>query len=83
MYDEDAIDLNAIFTTEFMSEYTEFDTFVEFLEEGPIEIYDQADFDAMDIGEMDAWVSEVTKFESWEDMQGEAVSLYTINQLGI
>ncbi len=43
----------------------------------------QEDFEQMDMGEMDAFVSEVTKFDAWEDMQGEAVSLYTIKQLGL
>lgn len=80
---EESLDLNDIFTDEFMSEYTDFESFGEFLAEAPVRIEDQDDFDNMDMSEMDAFVAEVTKFEAWEDMQGEAVSLYTINQLGL
>src|SRR5699024_3655563 len=80
---EESLDLNDIFTDEFMSEYTDFESFGEFLAEAPARIEDQDDFDNMDMSEMDAFVAEVTKFEAWEDMQGEAVSLYTINQLGL
>lgn len=81
--DDEALDLKDIFTDDFMSMYTEFQTFEEFLYESPVEIESQEDFDQMDMGAMDAYVSEVTQFEAWEDMQGEAVSLYTINQLGL
>src|SRR5690625_6953784 len=77
---EESLDLNDIFTDEFMSEYTDFESFGEFLAEAPVRIEDQDDFDNMDMSEMDAFVAEVTKFEAWEDMQGEAVSLYTINR---
>src|SRR5699024_1140927 len=80
---EESLDLNDIFTDEFMSEYTDFESFGEFLAEAPVRIEDQDDFDNMDMSEMDAFVAEVTKFEAWEDMQGDAVSLYTINQLGL
>lgn len=80
--DDEALDLNDIFTDGFISEYTDFSSFAEFLAESPVEIRDQEDFDQMDMSEMDAYVSEVSQFEAWEDMQGEAVSLYTINQLG-
>ncbi len=77
------LDLKDIFTEEFMSKYTDFTSFEAFLSESPIEIETQEDFDEMNMSEMDAWVQEVTQFEAWEDMQGEAVSLYTINQLGL
>ncbi len=80
---EEELDLNDVFTDGFISEYTDFSSFAEFLEEAPIKIGNQEDFDQMDMGEMDAYVAEVSQFETWEDMQGEAVSLYTINQLGL
>ena len=80
---EEELDLNDIFTDGFISEYTDFSSFAEFLAEAPIKIDNQEDFDQMDMGEMDAYVAEVSQFETWEDMQGEAVSLYTINQLGL
>lgn len=80
---EEELDLKDVFTDEFMSEYTDYQTFEEFLSESPVQINSQEDFDQMDIGEMDVFVNEVTQFEAWEDMQGEAVSLYTIKQLGL
>lgn len=83
MYEEEALDLKDVFTEEFMSEYTDYPNIETFLAESPVEIETQEDFEQMDMGEMDAFVSEVTKFDAWEDMQGEAVSLYTIKQLGL
>src|SRR5699024_2708400 len=80
---EESLDLNDILTDELMSEYTDFESIGKFLDEALIRIEDHDDFDNMYMSEMDAFVAEVTKFEAWEDMQGEAVSLYTINQLGL
>lgn len=79
----DDVELADLFNHAFMMEFTEFDSFGDFLEAGGFVIESQADLDDLDISAMDEWVELNTQFDSWETMQGEALAIYTLNELGL
>lgn len=80
---EHEVSFEALFTTTFMSANTKFTSFNDLLDASPFQVNSVEDFKAIPDDEFDAYISTVTNFSSWEEMQEEATIQYTINQLGI
>lgn len=57
-----------LFTSDFMQNYTEFETFEAFLDRSPWAVETQADFESIPADELDAYVEERTGFDSWATM---------------
>lgn len=57
-----------LFTSDFMQNYTEFESFEAFLDESPWAVETQAEFETIPTEELDAYVEERTGFDSWETM---------------
>lgn len=67
-----------LLTAEFMREYTDFDTFGEFLDASKWRIETQADFERIPEAEFDRYVDEHTGFDSWETMLSVAGKEYVM-----
>ena len=79
---ENQVAFNDLFTRSFMSKYTNFSTFDEFLNAGNFIVNSQEDFEAIPDDDMDCHVQGTTKFSSWEEMLGSATEKYVAKQLG-
>lgn len=79
----DNVAFDVLFSNSFMSKYTNFSSFDEFLEAGGFNVETQEDFEAIPDDDFDKHVSESTKFSSWEEMLQEAGTLHVKKQLGL
>lgn len=75
------IPVGELFTPDFMQNYTEFDTFEQFLDDSKWEIATQEDFERIPEDEFDEYVDENTGFDSWETMLSVAGREYVMRQL--
>jgi hypothetical protein len=64
-----------------MRNYTEFDTFEEFLDESRWKVETQADFEAIPSDEFDTYVAKCTGFDSWKTMLSAAGREYVMRQM--
>jgi len=63
-----------LFTPEFMSEHTSFESFDAFLEHSPWDVESDDDFERLsETSEFDAYVNESSPFSSWEEMLEAAI----------
>lgn len=67
---------NDLFTTSFMTCYTQFSTFNELLGAGKFNVKSLEDFNAILNKEFDEFIDKTTKFQNWEEMQSTAVADY-------
>lgn len=79
---EKHVSLDALFTKEFMTKNTPFKSFDAFLESGNFIVNSTEDFEAIPNEDMDKHVANTTRFNSWDDMLGEAGSEYAAKKLG-
>lgn len=79
---EQSVSFEDLFTHDFMSKYTNFDSFENFLSAGSFKANTDDEFDAIPEIELDSHVSKTTTFANWEDMLGTAVEEYTAHKLG-
>lgn len=80
---ENTYSFDTIFSEDFMSKYTNFDSISEFLKSSPEAISNAEEFDKADETILDAFVSEQTIFSTWEEMMGKAGEDLIIRQLGL
>ncbi|MFH5834586.1 hypothetical protein ACHAL6_00750 [Proteiniclasticum sp. C24MP] len=66
-----------LFTQDFMSRYTSFNSLEELLEYGGYHIESEEDFEAIPEDEFDKLISEKTKFQDWSTMLNAAVKNYS------
>lgn len=71
-----------LFTTEFMQQYTPYESLEELFSAGGFEVNSKEDLEAIPDEKMDAHVAQTTTFDSWEDMQPGAIKNYTAKKLG-
>lgn len=71
-----------IFSEEFMIEHTKFSTIGEFLLSSPEKISNSEEFEKADESILDAYVSEQTKFKTWEEMMSAAAQILIMKKLG-
>ena len=76
------VSLNDLLTRSFMRKHSRFSSFEKFLDASPFTVETPEDFEAIPDAEMDAYVSSVTDFDSWEDMLGEATQEYISRKMG-
>lgn len=76
------VPLKDLLTNSFMRRHSRFSSFDRFLASSPFKVKTSDDFDAIPDSEMDAYVSSVTDFKSWEDMLGEATQEYISRKMG-
>lgn len=77
------VSFDELFTEQFMSTHTNFSNFNELLDASPFEVNSNEDFEAIPDDEFDKYISQVTKFESWECMLEKASCEYAASQLGL
>src|SRR4051812_34038089 len=77
------VSFTELFNPKFMTTFTNFSSIDEFLDESPFEIHSQEDLENIDENELDKYISETTRFSSWEEMKGKAGELYVKHQLGL
>lgn len=74
---------SALFTSSFMQQYTKFESYDAFLDNSGFDVSSQESMDAIPGEEMDKYVAENTDFDSWEEMQGQAVDEYLADGLDL
>jgi len=81
---EGLIPFTELFTSEFMHQYTQFDSIEELLSSGGFEVNSEDDYEAIPDEDIDAYVAKTTKFDSWEQMLTNAIEdSYIIERLGL
>ncbi|WP_069997741.1 hypothetical protein [Cellulosilyticum sp. I15G10I2] len=79
---EHEVTFEDLFVEDFMASCTQFSSIDELFEKSPFVVNSPEDFEAIPDDELDTYISEVTQFESWEDMLSEAGAQYAARQLG-
>jgi hypothetical protein len=75
------VPMTELFPPDFMTNYTEFEDFDQFLERSRWEIETQADFEEIPEDQFDEYVDERTGFDSWETMLSAAGREYVMRQV--
>lgn len=70
---EGSISFSDLFSTEFMHQYSQFDSIEELLSSGGFVVNSEEDYEAIPDKEIDAHVKKTTKFNSWKEMLLNAV----------
>lgn len=76
------VSFDELFPTSFMQKYTSFSSMDELLAAGDFKVETQEDFESIPDDEFDKHIISTTKFNSWENMLGEATSQYAAKKLG-
>lgn len=76
------VPFSELFSASFMKECSSFSSIYELLEAGGFKAESEEEFESIPEYELDKHIAAATKFNSWEDMLGEAVSQYTFKKLG-
>lgn len=71
-----------IFSDKFMIENTNFSTIDEFLLSSPEKISNAEEFEKANEAILDVFVSEQTKFKTWEEMMSTATQILIMKKLG-
>lgn len=79
--DSNEVPVTELMTPTFMSEYTDFSTFEDFIEASEWTVESQADFEAIPEDEFDEHVAEHTQFTTWEAMLSQAGEEWAARQL--
>lgn len=79
---EHSIPMSELFTKDFVSSNTKFNSIDEFFEASGFDCSSQEAFAAIPDDQMDAFVSANTNYETWSDFMGSAVKKYTAKKLG-
>lgn len=80
---ENEIPFNDLFTANFISTNTDFPTMEAFEKASGLDFSNQETFEAIDENALDTFVSENSKFDSWEDMLGNASESWLSKKLGL
>lgn len=67
------VSFNDLFTSSFLTTYTQFPNFKELLDAGNFKVNSLEDFQAILSIEFDEFINKTTKFKNWEEMQKTAV----------
>lgn len=70
------VSFNDLFTSSFLTSYTQYPNFKALLDAGNYDVNSLADFNAILTPEFDEFINKNTKFHSWQDMQTAAVNQY-------
>jgi len=78
----ESVPFSVLFSSVFMGQYTQFNSFEDFLSAGGFEVNSQEDFEAIPDEAMDTHVAKTTKFGSWDEMLSTAGKEYVEKKLG-
>lgn len=78
-----SIPLTALFEDAFMSEYTNFQSFSEFLNNGNYSMNLQEDLNSIPEYEFNLYISKNSKFSSWDEMYTTAGNIFLANALKV
>lgn len=76
------VPFSELFTGSFMTRYTDFKSFEDFMAAGGFHAETTEEFEKIPDGPFDSHVSATTKFPSWEEMLKAATSEYVKKKLG-
>lgn len=68
----DRISFTDMFTPQFISKHSNFETVEDFFQKSGFKIESQSDFEAIPDDEWETFITQNTSFGSWEDMQKSA-----------
>jgi len=71
------ISFTELFTSDFMRQYTQYESIDELLSSGGFVVNSEEDYEAIPDEDIDAHVRRTTNFLSWKEMLTEAVEAYT------
>ncbi|SHI30439.1 hypothetical protein [Desulfosporosinus lacus] len=71
---EGSIPFTDLFSSQFMQQYTQFDSIDELLSSGGFEVNSEEDYEAISDEDIDAHVVKTTKFNSWKEMLTNAIA---------
>lgn len=77
----ETIPFTELFNNEFMSLNTNCSSFEDFIEKSEFTINNQEDFNNLNEQELDTYVRQNSKFNSWSEMMSEATSKYISKNL--
>ncbi|TKX69257.1 hypothetical protein [Halorubrum sp. SP9] len=80
---ENEMAITDLFPPRFMTQYSEYEDFGEFIEDSPWTVESADDFEGIPEDEWDDYVRENTTFDGWENMQETAGSEWAKRQLGL
>ena len=75
------LSMSELFTKDFMTTYTDFDSIQELFEASPWTVESQENFEQIPVDEFDEFVDEYTGFNSWEVMLSAAGREWVTRQL--
>ncbi len=75
------VSYDVLFNEPFMKKYTDFSSFEELLSAGGFIVNSEDDFKNIPDDQFDQHISKTTKFDSWEDMQSTAATVYMADRL--
>ncbi|MBR2075933.1 MAG: hypothetical protein IKG65_07495 [Exiguobacterium sp.] len=78
---QQSVPLGELMTSSFMESHTSYSDFDKWLEGGGFSANSAEEFDAIDENELDKYVASSTKFDSWQDMLGDAAGQWGMNQI--
>ncbi|MBM7585834.1 hypothetical protein JOC86_002376 [Bacillus pakistanensis] len=76
------VGFNELFNESFMRKYTDFGNIDNFFEESPFTVETNEDLENIDDSKLDAYVSQTTRFSTWEAMLNEAGKIHLTKKLG-
>lgn len=77
------VSFSELFTEDFMLKYTSHSDIYTLLNAGGFLVNDNDDFDSIPKDALDKHISEVTEFNTWDEMLDKAVSEYALRKLGL
>jgi hypothetical protein len=75
------VPMKEVFSSDFMSKYTDFSSFNEMLDASGFKVQTSEDFAAIPDDQWDAFVSARTRFENWKEMREEGAREYIARRL--
>lgn len=78
---EGEVPFDQLFSDEFMSKNSKFNTITEFFDKSPIEIKSQEDFDNLEKSKLDTYTNENTHYPYWLDFAQAAAKEYAAKKL--
>ena len=80
---EHSVTLSELFPDEFMLRNTEFSTIDELFASSGFKIESEEDFESIPEDRLEIYISEHTRFKSWNEMKTAAANEWAKNQLGL
>lgn len=79
---EGSMSFSDLFSSEFMHQYTQFDSIEELFSAGGFVVNSEHDYEAISDKDIDAHVTETTRFGSWKEMLTTAIEAkFTLKNL--